>query len=292
MEKRSQRISSPSSPVDPKSPQATKERRRSIPRLILSHISAKSPGRTAAATTSPASRQNPRIADCRGAARKILISGDTKEAVQKAHSLAFPQQKSIVPVNKRSYSQPCHNSLLPTMRNKPQLIRTSAVDETTGALPDNVGTSIDSSAGTISKSSKMKKFSSDVRSHLLLSFFAKHFGKTPKKTTRRPLGVSLSCDLEERLGTGLSHSGQAMSRGTIIPGSAGTNSRLNCLHCLIDLSLRKHKFVVELRNADPMVRLWSSLDAPCAKGAAGTYYDNSISEGRSTGIRTNVNFNR
>ncbi|VDK68166.1 unnamed protein product [Gongylonema pulchrum] len=121
----------------------------------------------------------------------------------------------------------------------------------------------------------MKKFRCDVRSHLLMSLFAKHFWKIPKKAAKkRPLGVSLSCDLDERAEYARN------TGGTRSPGKNRSHLHLNCLHCLMDVSsreLQKLLLAKKMQKAAMTGRLWSSFDS-AAPGPTGTSFDSASSD--------------
>nr|CDP98041.1 Bm10415 [Brugia malayi] len=143
----------------------------------------------------------------------------------------------------------------PKTQKKPLLIRAEAID--LSSIPSG-----NNNNSSISTNLKMKH---DVRPHLLVSFFAKHFEKMHKRMTKRPLGSSLSFDLDERQRVQTLQHGRDSQEDSILslptnnmkyPSSLYTG--LNCFHCLINASLREH----ELNGLDDGIRLWSSSDIP------------------------------
>ncbi|KAK6103773.1 Diacylglycerol kinase accessory domain family protein [Brugia pahangi] len=143
----------------------------------------------------------------------------------------------------------------PKTQKKPLLIRAEAID--LSSIPSG-----NNNNSSISTNLKMKH---DVRPHLLVSFFAKHFEKMHKRMTKRPLGSSLSFDLDERQRVQTLQHGRDSQEDSIL--SLSTNNMkypsslytgLNCFHCLINASLREH----ELNGLDDGIRLWSSSDIP------------------------------
>lgn len=145
-------------------------------------------------------------------------------------------------------------------QKKPMLIRAEAID-LPGISPDsNIVTANSDICGINETNSRMKH---DVRPHLLVSFFVKHFEKMQKKMTKRPLGSSLSFDLDEhRRMQVLQHGHDSQDKSILslpvnIRYSNSSHTGLNCFHCLIDASLRERK--LRLENG---IRLWSSSDRP------------------------------
>lgn len=142
-----------------------------------------------------------------------------------------------------------HNLLPSKTQKKAMLIRAKTID-----LPSIYGISDIANAN-----SRMKH---DIRPHLLVSFFAKHFEKMQKKITKRPLGSSLSFDLDERERINALQHGHDSNDKSIISLPANIkypNSLhigLNCFHCLIDASLRERK----LSKRENRIRLWSNSD--------------------------------
>ncbi|VBB26907.1 unnamed protein product [Acanthocheilonema viteae] len=155
--------------------------------------------------------------------------------------------------NKLTLSRTCFSidhsdNLLPSnTQKKPMLIRAETID-----LPDTFESS-DNCA--VNANSRMKH---DVRPHLLVSFFAKHFEKMHKRMTKRPLGSSLSFDLDERQRmNALQHRRDSQDKGIIpLPATVKLHVRLNCFHCLFDASLRERK----LNKLENGIRLRSSSD--------------------------------
>uniref|UniRef100_A0A915PYS8 DUF3741 domain-containing protein n=1 Tax=Setaria digitata TaxID=48799 RepID=A0A915PYS8_9BILA len=185
--------------------------------------------------------------------------------VRKAKSLPSELQKIKI---SRSYlssrPEPHHSNTSQSSKThrKPMLVRAEAID--LSCAPDEKTGSSDISNIT-ANSSRIKKFSDDVRSHLFLSFFTKQFEKMQKKMAKRPLGLSVSFDLDERQRMHLLQRGYPL-QGKNIPSLPIDNRypdllypSLNCFHCFINnASLREHS----LSRLENGVRLWSSSDIP------------------------------
>uniref|UniRef100_A0A0R3RUD1 Uncharacterized protein n=1 Tax=Elaeophora elaphi TaxID=1147741 RepID=A0A0R3RUD1_9BILA len=181
------------------------------------------------------------------AANKLKIIGKSKSLTESSTKLTSLSQTYL--------SADHSDNLLPSNKaqKKPMLIRAEAID-----LP---GISGSSDTYNISAHSRIKH---DVRPHLLVSFFAKHFEKMHKRMTKRPLGSSLSFDLDERQRMHVLQRGHGSQDESIIslpvnikdPNSLHIG--LNCFHCLINASLRERK-LSRLENGS---RLLSSSNSP------------------------------
>ncbi|KAM3718388.1 putative diacylglycerol kinase [Dirofilaria immitis] len=183
-----------------------------------------------------------------------------QKTIGKANSLTNSSSvKMTISRNHLSTQLSDNSTFLPKTSKKPLLIRAEAIDlpyasvESTNDSSNNSNNSINS---------KMKH---DIRPHLFVSFLTKHFEKMHKKMKpKRPLGSSLSFDLDERQGMRFLE----QQHKTTISSSNDNNSidysnlfhsNLNCFHCLLDISLRERKFHRLNNNG---TRFWSSSDTP------------------------------
>ncbi|VDK86331.1 unnamed protein product [Onchocerca ochengi] len=156
------------------------------------------------------------------------------------------------------FIQHSEDLLLSKTSKKPLLIRSKAIDLPHTSLES---TNTSSNNSSINTNSKIKH---DLRPHLFVSFFAKHFEKMHKRMKRRPLGSSSSFDLDERQRMHiLQQDGQmdSLRNNVKYPNLNLLHSSLNCFHCLIDASLREREFN-KLNNG---IRLWSSSDVPAVQ---------------------------
>ncbi|CAG9534868.1 unnamed protein product [Cercopithifilaria johnstoni] len=221
------------------------ERRYSMPYAISTHISTETPRGTFKAKETEV---NSSCLVDHFATNDLQITGKSK-------SLTNPSTTKLT-LSRTSFSTNHSDNLLPSKtQKKPMLMRAEAID-----LPDISGTSDNHS---ISANSRIKH---DMRPHLLVSFLAKHFEKMHKKMTKRPLGLSLSFDLDGRQRMHVSQQGcdlqdkSSISLPANIKYPNSFHNGLNCFHCLIDASLRERK----LSRVENGIRLWSSSDIPSA----------------------------
>lgn len=138
---------------------------------------------------------------------------------------------------------------------KPLLIRAEAIDLLT-ITSDNNNTNSINNCNVRGMNSKMKHH---LRSHLFVSFFVKHFEKMQKKISKRPLGSSLSFDLDERqrmhaLQQHLRDNHNSLDNN-IIPLSM---MAFNCFHCHFNVMLHERKS----KLCENGIHLWSSSDIP------------------------------
>lgn len=165
-------------------------------------------------------------------------------------SKSFTVSSTKVTLSRTYSSTDRSDNLLPSKTHtKPVLIRAETID-----LP-----------GSSSRSDKYSanlRMKHDLRPHLLVSFFAKHFEKMHKRMTKRPLGSSLSFDLDERQRVhALQHGSDSQDKSIIslLTNAKYSNSLhigLNCFHCVVDASLRERK----LSRLENGVQLWSNSD--------------------------------